>query len=70
MLFRSWRLERAKAIDKPAFVVLTDQTLRALAITAPTTPDELLSIPGIGPQKANQYGEEILSIILQASPKK
>lgn len=67
---RAWRLERAKAIDKPAFVVLTDQTLRALAITAPTTPDELLSIPGIGPQKANQYGEEILSIILQASPKK
>ena len=67
---RVWRLERAKAIEKPAFVVLTDQTLRALAITAPTTPDELLSIPGIGPQKANQYGEEILSIILQASPKK
>ena len=67
---RAWRLERAKAIEKPAFVVLTDQTLRALAITAPTTPDELLSIPGIGPQKANQYGEEILSIILQASPKK
>lgn len=61
---RSWRLERAKAIEKPAFVVLSDQTLRALVLCAPTTPDELLTVPGIGPQKASQYGEEILSIIL------
>ena len=67
---RLWRLERAKAIEKPAFVVLSDQTLRALAIAAPTTPDELLTVPGIGPQKANQYGEDILRIILHASHKK
>lgn len=67
---RLWRLERAKAIEKPAFVVLSDQTLRALAIAAPTTPDALLTVPGIGPQKANQYGEDILRIILHAGPKK
>ena len=67
---RSWRLERAKAIEKPAFVVLSDQTLRALVLCAPTTPDALLTVPGIGPQKASQYGEEILSIILNGgSPK-
>ena len=67
---RSWRLERAKAMEKPAFVVLSDQTLRALVLCAPTTPDELLTVPGIGPQKASQYGEEILSIILNGGAPK
>ncbi len=59
---RGWRLSAAQSLGVPAYVVLTDATLRALAQALPESPEELVRIPGIGPVKVQQFGEDILAI--------
>lgn len=58
-----WRLEQSKEIDKPAFVILTQKALLAIADKLPQTEQELLTISGIGKKKAEQYGGEIINLI-------
>ena len=60
---KSWRLERAKEIGKPAFFVLSNAILAGIAHLRPTTLTELMEVPGIGQSKLNAYGEEIVSIV-------
>lgn len=60
---KSWRFERAKEIDKPAFVVFSNAALAGIAHLRPTTLTELMEVPGIGQSKLNAYGEEIISIV-------
>ncbi|AGP31362.1 ATP-dependent DNA helicase UvrD2 [Corynebacterium terpenotabidum] len=60
---RSWRTGLAKERDVPAYVVMSDATLKAVALKAPTTARELLQVPGIGPAKVEQFGEDILGIV-------
>ena len=60
---RTWRSERAKADNVPAYVVFTNVTLDALADLAPSSLDELRRIPGIGPAKRERYGEAIVELI-------
>jgi DNA helicase-2/ATP-dependent DNA helicase PcrA len=58
---REWR--RRRADGKPAFTVLTDATLRVLADSKPSTEAELGRVPGIGPTKLQNYGEELLALL-------
>jgi DNA helicase-2/ATP-dependent DNA helicase PcrA len=60
---RQWRTDRAGRDKVPAYVVLTDVTLVALAERLPRTPDDLLEIPGIAERKVAAYGDEILTVI-------
>ena len=60
---KAWRLATAKAANVPAFVVFSDATLEAILEMLPTTPAELLSIPGIGPVKVDRYGNELLAVL-------
>ncbi|WP_145943316.1 ATP-dependent DNA helicase UvrD2 [Corynebacterium glyciniphilum] len=60
---RGWRSATAKSRDVPAYVVMSDATLRAVCHRAPTTVQELVQVPGIGPMKVEQFGEDILGII-------
>ncbi len=60
---RAWRLATARAADVPAFVVFTDATLEALVEQRPTTREQLLAVPGIGPVKADRYGEDLLDLL-------
>jgi DNA topoisomerase-3 len=53
---RAWRLAEAKKGGIPAFRILTDRALRALAIECPTTPAALLNVAGIGPATIKKYG--------------
>lgn len=64
---RAWRLERARADGVPAFVVAHNTLLEALAAGRPSTLQELLRIPGIGPKRVESYGMEILAIIQASS---
>jgi DNA topoisomerase III len=59
---RAWRLAEAKKRGVPAFRILKDQSLRAIALKPPATPDDLLSIPGIGASKAKKYGAAICKL--------
>jgi DNA helicase-2/ATP-dependent DNA helicase PcrA len=61
---RAWRRERARADAVPAYVVLHDATLTAIAKERPRTTGQLLRIPGIGSAKAERYGPEILATLL------
>ncbi len=59
----SWRRERCKADAVPAYVVLDNKTLDAIARAAPSTLAALGSIAGIGPTKLDRYGSDILGIV-------
>ena len=66
---RGWRLERSRADGVPAFIVADNRTLEAIAMRLPSDAGELRSIPGIGPHKADRYGDEILGVVAAARPK-
>jgi len=63
---RSWRLERAREREVPAYVIFTDATMEALAETLPRDTEELLAISGIGPDKVDRYGEALLMLLAEA----
>jgi DNA helicase-2/ATP-dependent DNA helicase PcrA len=60
---RTWRLERAKADEVPAYVVFHNSTLAEIAERQPRTLEELASVPGVGPTKLERYGEEVLAAL-------
>ncbi len=59
---REWRAGEAKRLRVPAYVVMHDRTLTALAAARPTNPRELLEIDGMGPAKLEKFGEAILGL--------
>jgi ATP-dependent DNA helicase RecQ len=59
---RAWRLDESKKLGVPAFHVMGNRTLRSVAIEEPQTLDELLAIAGIGPVKAEKFGEAICRV--------
>ncbi|MCP5034755.1 MAG: ATP-dependent DNA helicase UvrD2 [Actinomycetia bacterium] len=59
----SWRTQRCKSDSVPAYVVLDNATLDAIAATAPASLAALGRIKGIGPTKLDRYGADILGII-------
>jgi RecQ family ATP-dependent DNA helicase len=63
---REWRSAESKRLGVPAYVVLHDRTLQAVALTRPANPAQLIEIAGIGPAKAERFGEAILKMC--ASP--
>jgi DNA helicase-2/ATP-dependent DNA helicase PcrA len=64
---RAWRTERAQADGVPAYVVMHDATLLAIAEQQPRTVGQLLRIPGIGPAKAERYGADLLALVFPPS---
>ncbi|MFM7060946.1 MAG: ATP-dependent DNA helicase UvrD2 [Actinomycetes bacterium] len=63
---RDWRRAWCRAHDiKAAYTVFDDKTLRAIATHRPTGADALLDVPGIGPTKAERYGEAVLAIVAE-----
>ena len=60
---RSWRLAEAKRTGLPAFRVLSDRTLMAIATDSPGDEDALLRVHGIGPALAKRYGSAVLGIV-------
>jgi DNA helicase-2/ATP-dependent DNA helicase PcrA len=65
---RTWRLERARVDDVPAFVVFADTTLDELARRRPRDREALLQVSGIGPTKLERYGDAILAVIAAMEP--
>ncbi len=60
---RRWRAGAARAAGVPAYVVMHDATLTALASLRPKTTEGLLAVPGLGPVKASRYGPTLLSLL-------
>ena len=64
---KAWRLREAKKQGVPAFRVLTDATLRAIAAARPGNDGELLAVPGMGPRGVEKHGSAILQALGGAS---
>jgi RecQ family ATP-dependent DNA helicase len=64
---RAWRLTEARKLGRPAFFVFSDRTLRAIVQARPTTPGDLLAVEGIGPAKAELFGQDLLQICRSSS---
>ena len=60
---RAWRGATAKEQGVPAYVVFHDATLRAIAVTAPSTLSALAWVNGVGESKLAKYGESILGLL-------
>ena len=60
---RAWRSERSRRDGMPAFIVLHDRTLIAIAVARPSSLAALRRVEGIGPAKLEQYGDEILAVL-------
>ncbi|WP_199734831.1 ATP-dependent helicase [Cellulomonas sp. PhB143] len=67
---REWRRGVAQETDKPAFTILVDATLAAVAETRPSSVAELARINGIGPAKIERYGASLLEIVGRADGRK
>ena len=63
---RAWRLGEARQRAVPPYVILHERTLLAIAAAVPSTADELLDVPGIGPAKRAEYGEMIVGVLRAA----
>jgi len=60
---RKWRLNEAKRLGVPAFRILTDRALRAIATDRPITAAQLLAIPGMGIATVEKYGHQLYRIL-------
>ena len=59
---REWRAAEAKRLRVPAYLVLHDRTLTALAQARPANPRQLLEVDGMGPAKVEKFGAAILGL--------
>ena len=60
---RVHRLELARATGVPPYVVAHDRTLHDMARLRPGSLEDLLLVDGIGPAKAERYGEGLLEVV-------
>ncbi len=60
---RELRQEIAQANNWPAYIVMSDKSLHAIATEKPTTIEAFGSIFGIGEHKRNAYGQRFISFI-------
>ena len=60
---REWRMVEAKRKGVPAFRVLTDKALQAIAETRPLSTRELIELPGVGLQIVEKYGAQIFRMV-------
>ena len=62
---RAWRgqVARAGGRRRRPFMILTEAVMQALALARPSNMAELLDVKGVGPKKADMYGEAILQIV-------
>jgi len=60
---RALRKELADRQGVPAYIVFSDKVLREMAARRPTSPAELLEVPGVGPAKLERYGRAFLEAL-------
>lgn len=60
---RAWRLTEAKKRGVPAFRIFSDKALEGIALTRPTSEDELLLVAGLGPAFVRRHGPALLKVL-------
>ncbi|MEX0751055.1 MAG: ATP-dependent DNA helicase RecQ [Dehalococcoidia bacterium] len=62
-MLREWRGRRAAKDNIPAYGVLHDATLRAIAAAWPKHEDDLMQLGGFGPTKVQRFGSGVLGVV-------
>ena len=62
---RAWRNSIAAEQNVPAYVIMHQNHLLAISDFLPKTIDELAQIKGVGKIRAQKFGEELISLIVQ-----
>jgi ATP-dependent DNA helicase RecQ len=65
---RKWRRRVAEARGKPAWTILDDKALRAIARETPSSPAALLRCKGIGEKRLADFGSAILDLVAGRDP--
>ena len=60
---REWRSGVAREQAVPAYIIFGDATLRGIALSEPTSLEQLAGISGIGEKKLEAYGEALLEVV-------
>ncbi|BDS10752.1 DNA helicase RecQ [Aureispira anguillae] len=60
---RGLRQKLAAQINKPAFVVFSNASLKDMSAKAPTTLDAFMNVNGVGAHKAERYGKQFIRAI-------
>jgi ATP-dependent DNA helicase RecQ len=60
---KDWRRNVARDVGMPAFMVMSDKTLRAIAVHNPSTLDELARIQGMGEKRLDQFGAALIRVL-------
>ena len=64
---RALRLDIARELGKPPYIVFSDKTLRDMVRVKPVTDDQFLAVNGVGESKLKQYGERFMAAIREDS---
>ena len=64
---RHYRMTLAREEKVPPYVIASDRTLRDIVLLRPASLEELKLAHGIGPAKAEKYGDGLLSIVRRAA---
>jgi len=64
---REWRAGVAREQGVPAYIVFGDATLRGIALTKPSSLEQLGTISGVGEKKLESYGEGVLGVVAEES---
>lgn len=62
-VIKEWRRDYAKAQDLPAFMIFSNRTLEDLARKNPQTLNALEEVYGLGEQKIDAFGKELLEVL-------
>jgi ATP-dependent DNA helicase RecQ len=64
---RALRLDIARELGKPPYIVFSDKTLRDMVRVKPITDGQFLAVNGVGESKLKQYGERFMAAIREDS---
>ncbi len=68
-ILKQIRSEIASKKGVPAFLIFSDTSLADMCKKLPVTPEEFLSVNGVGENKLNQYGDRFISAISEYAAK-
>jgi DNA topoisomerase-3 len=63
---RAWRLTEAQKKRVPAFRILTNRALVAIAQARPQSAQALRGVPGVGPKVVQTYSAQLLTLCARA----
>ena len=59
----AWRRQRASEAAMPPYVIAHDRTLREVAALRPATLADLTHVHGLGQNRIERYGDDLLTIV-------